>query len=760
MQGILFLPRRTEAKYVMRRQLFATSIAVALAMVVSFPEVGASTGSLDSSFGTGGKVKTDFGFGVGERATGVAIQSDGRIVAAGPVRNADLSVVVGIARYNANGAADSSFGSAGLVRSNLPIGDRTVDVAIQSDGRLVIAGFADNGFLVARFNASGSIDNTFGNGGSVITSFGGVFDGARALALQADGKIVVAGFHGDVDTEPVDFALVRYNSDGSLDPTFGSGGKVTTDFGTLDDEAYAIAIQPDGKIVAAGISNCDFAFARYNQNGSLDLSFGNNGKAVVDFFGACDFALGVALQPDGRIIASGRAAVNGSITQLAALVRLNSNGTLDTSFGSGGKVATAVNSNDVQFFADVAVQANGRIVACGGADMNAARGMMNLAAVVARYNADGSLDASFGTGGSFVTSFGTQAQQDSFNTVAIQSDGNIIAAGEGGDFSNDDFVLTRIIGDPDGGAAADVSVSQTDSPDPIVTGTNLTYTITVSNAGPVAATDVVVSDTLPANTSFVSCSATGAGVCGGSGNSRSVSFASIAPNTSETVTLVATVSCSVANATSISNTVSASTTVFDPNPANNSSTITTLASNPSPSITCPGNLTAIADNGGTAVVTYADPLVSDNCSGANFSCSPPSGSTLPVGATAVTCVATDSGGATASCSFVISVVQALLDNCIQDDVTGDVLRFSSRTGDYEFTSCRTRELLAGRCVISIGPCKIELRSTPIAGKSDRAIYARLDSCTRAGTATITIPFPGITYSLIDSNTTNNRCACH
>jgi uncharacterized delta-60 repeat protein len=225
--------------------LLGASAAIVASLAVS---ALAAAGSLDTSFGVGGKATTDFG-GTDE-ADGVAVQPDGRIVAAG------------------------------------------------------IAGFYEGGnFALARYDRDGSLDTSFG-GGKVTTDFGSASDFAFDVAIQPNGSIVAGGAVG-YSTAGADFALARYERDGSIDPSFGVGGKVTTDFGSFD-YAFAPAIQPDGRIVAAGAGSEDFAVARYNRDGSLDTSFGIGGKVTTDFGSADDFAFDVAVQPDGSIVAAGR----------------------------------------------------------------------------------------------------------------------------------------------------------------------------------------------------------------------------------------------------------------------------------------------------------------------------------------------------------------------------------------------------------------------------------------------------------------------
>ena len=282
--------------------------------------VYAAAGNLDPAFGNGGKVFTHIGFG--DRVTSLAFQPDGKIIAAGASGNRGIFFAsdFAIVRYNADGSLDTSFGAGGKVTTDFfDYEDYINAVALQTDGKIVVAGRARDGALayfgLARYNRDGSLDSTFGSGGKVVTSFFGHGDDPHALAIQPDGKLVVAGtafsassITGD-DVPNANFGLARYNSDGSLDPTFGSVGKVSTDLGN-DSGITAIAIQPDGKIVAGGNTssrdtNTDFALARYNEDGTLDSSFGSSGIVVTDFAGLPDFVDGLALQPDGKIVLAG-----------------------------------------------------------------------------------------------------------------------------------------------------------------------------------------------------------------------------------------------------------------------------------------------------------------------------------------------------------------------------------------------------------------------------------------------------------------------
>jgi uncharacterized delta-60 repeat protein len=231
----------------------------------------------------------------------------------------------------APGILDSAFGTGGKVTTDFggPY-DWANALVVQPDGKLVAAGASGDNFALARYNANGTLDSAFGAGGKVTTDFGG-FDEANALVVQPDGKLVAAGASSAAGT--YDFALVRYNANGSLDSTFGAGGRVITDFFSRpDDVATALVVQPDGKLVAAGYSladaGYDFALARYNPNGTLDSAFGAGGQAITDFGGPDDAATALVLQSDGKLVAAGYTQAAGGYD--FALARYQGDGTAAT----------------------------------------------------------------------------------------------------------------------------------------------------------------------------------------------------------------------------------------------------------------------------------------------------------------------------------------------------------------------------------------------------------------------------------------------
>ncbi|HSK72137.1 MAG TPA: FG-GAP-like repeat-containing protein, partial [Pyrinomonadaceae bacterium] len=400
----------------------------------------AAPGDLDPTFGNGGKVVTSIGGNI-DIANAVAIQSDGKIIAAGYSYNAAENADFALVRYNRDGSLDASFGNGGKVVT--PIGGSTDianAIAVQTDGKIVAAGSSSQGatnFALARYNRDGSLDTTFGTGGIVTTLIGSTST-ARAIALQADGKIVVAGVSSNGTN--ADFALARYNRDGSLDTTFGTDGKITPPIGDGSEAANAVVIQTDGKIIAAGETsngtNNDFALVRYNTNGSLDASFGTGGKVVTAVENNDDVIYSLVIQPDEKIIAAGRSN-NGEIN-IFAVARYNINGSLDATFGNGGKVTTIVGGASGANAA--ALAPNGKIVTAGDS-----YNLKDNEFALARYNANGTLDASFGEGGKVITTI--SSGDDIAKAVAVQPDGKIVAAGwssNGGVFS---FALIRYNGD-------------------------------------------------------------------------------------------------------------------------------------------------------------------------------------------------------------------------------------------------------------------------------------------------------------------------
>jgi len=408
-----------------------------------------SPGDLDSTFGTNGIVTTAIGSG-NDVASSVTIQQDGKIIVAGRSYNMGSNSDFALARYNANGLLDYTFSSDGIVTTNFDSNnfgssdDYGYSVAIQQDGKIIVAGQSNIGpnldFALVRYNANGSLDYTFSFDGIVTTDIGSGNDEGFSVAIQQDGKIIVVGWAYNYFSSNYDFALARYKLDGSLDNTFSSDGKVTTAIGSGNDVASSVAIQPDGKIIVAGKSynglNWDFALARYNADGSLDSTFSFDGKVTTAIGSGNDECSSVTIQPDGKIIVAGKS-YNGSNRDFA-LARYNADGSLDSTFSSDGIVTTDIGSVSDEG-SSVTIQQDGKIIVAG-LSYNGS----NWDFALARYNADGSLDNTFSSDGKVTTAIGSG--NDEGTSVAIQQDGKIIVAGLSYNGSNSDFALARYIG--------------------------------------------------------------------------------------------------------------------------------------------------------------------------------------------------------------------------------------------------------------------------------------------------------------------------
>jgi uncharacterized delta-60 repeat protein len=391
-----------------------------------------STGELDPSFDEDGILTTDFG--IWDQAEDVALQPDGKVVAAGTTYN-DERECFALARYQPDGSLDETFGSGGKVITDFGVFAYGFAVALQTDGKILVAGYIldyrnpddpEEDIALTRYTPEGSLDTSFGVGGMVTTDFYSGFDEAYDLLLLPDGKILLAGSADNGTT--YDFVLVRYSPDGSLDTGFDGDGMLTTDFDGYWDVARAVARQPDGKLVVVGevtgenltcINSC-LALARYNPDGSLDMSLDGDGMLVMEemYYPAHD----IALQPDGKIVL---AYVSYNPNADLALARFNSDGSLDTGFGEAGMVITDWGGQEIP--SAVVLQPDGNILVAGEVTMYG----HGYSFILARYNPDGSLDTDFGYDGQVLTDI---YYQEYARALALQPDGKIVLAGYSGDF--------------------------------------------------------------------------------------------------------------------------------------------------------------------------------------------------------------------------------------------------------------------------------------------------------------------------------------
>ena len=392
-----------------------TVIAALVAAGVLAAALSAARGDLDPTFGSGGKVTTDFGGN--EIGWSVAVQPDGKAVVAGDRFDPGPSDDFVLARYTANGALDSSFDADGKVTTDFNNHfSGAFAVALQADQKIVAVGygFAPTGpqdFALARYNADGSLDQSFGAGGKVLTTFQpNSIDGAGAVALQPDGKIIAGGRTRSAPTP--DFALARYLPNGALDASFDGDGLVVTSVSPESDQVFDLAVQADGKIVAAGTTfhagGSDIVLARYNADGSLDSSFDGDGIAVLT---ASGFVGDLDLQRDGKLV----------VADLVGLVRFNADGSLDRGFGAGGRARIADSDASAR---SVEIQPDGKPLAIGTVFTGPRTGDF----IVARLMPNGSPDRSYGRAGSVVTGF-AEGSEDQALDGELRPDGKLVVSG-------------------------------------------------------------------------------------------------------------------------------------------------------------------------------------------------------------------------------------------------------------------------------------------------------------------------------------------
>jgi uncharacterized delta-60 repeat protein len=420
----------------MKSTLVLSAVFVLFNSITAFSQAG----TLDPSFaGLGYKYTA---FSGKDEAYDLAIQTDGKIVTVGRSVNTSNLSDVAIARFLPNGALDNTFGNAGkVIITDTRVDQHVESVAIQPNGKIVATGRYKSlstvqgsniyYFMTIRLNSNGTLDNTFNGTGKILTTFNLSNCFAHSIALQTDGKIVVGG--QNYNGAYYDFALARYNSNGTLDNTFGISGKKTFSVSTKDDYCNEIAIQPNGRIVAAGITAKAaggyraVAVVRFLSTGSPDNSFGSNGIVITE---ANDDAggLSVALQTDNKIVVSGHSMNDNDLQGYFVVARYNADGSADVTFNGGSAVLTPVQYYDRG--ESVAIQNDGRIVVAG---MVENYNGFEFNSCVLRYLPNGSLDNSFGSAGTgiVIKNFGGTelSAQDWLNGVALQNDGKIVTAG-------------------------------------------------------------------------------------------------------------------------------------------------------------------------------------------------------------------------------------------------------------------------------------------------------------------------------------------
>lgn len=416
-----------------------------LALIISSmmtPALAISPGDLDTNFNAVGVALTQVG--TSSRGSDVLIQPDGKIIVVGTgyvAANFDFALV----RYNPNGTLDTSFGVGGVVSAGIGSGsDTCYAAALRPDGKIICAGQRGDDLSIGliRFNANGSIDTSFGSFGRYSIAIAARESYATDIAIQPDGKILLSAhvdnFNGDFRT-----GLVRLLPDGGLDTGFADGGIASQSIGIGTATTAAVALQPDGRIVVGGqyrstVNSRDFLLLRYLSNGTLDTGFDGDGIVITPFdsgVSSGDRVADIAVQADGRIVAVGN--TNSATFTDLAVARYLANGALDSTFDGDGRAV--VNGGTLSEIYAVVVQADGKIVTGGSYFSNPGNNQF-----LVRHNVDGSLDASFGTGGVRTLSI---TGNEYTTAMAIQADGKLVAAGTSAT-GGDRFIVTRFHTEP------------------------------------------------------------------------------------------------------------------------------------------------------------------------------------------------------------------------------------------------------------------------------------------------------------------------
>jgi uncharacterized delta-60 repeat protein len=403
-------------------------------------------GTLDSDFDADGIVTTSFGDNYAI-ACGVAIQDDHKIVVSGALNN-NVDYDVELVRYNTDGTLDNSFGINGKVTA--PVGsldDYGMCIALLDNMKILVGGFYSSPaylhIFLLKFNSDGSPDTTFGNKGTDTLLTGMSDDIANAIAIQPDGKILLSGYSSNGSDN--DFLLVRFNPDGSPDSTFGTDGKVITNVGGSNDVSYSIGLQTDGKILLGGTAYNgmydDMAVVRYNTDGSVDSTFNVDGKVFTSIKTSGSSGHSLAVQSDGKIVIAGD--YNDNAFHNMAVARYNTNGTLDHTFNQDGKSTITIEGESINYCTGMTVEQDGKIVVTGVSQMTNGS---DYDICLVRFNSDGSVDSSFGTHGSVIKDINNHSD-DTPTAVIMQPDGRIVVLGYsgGGNFVADNLVVLRYL---------------------------------------------------------------------------------------------------------------------------------------------------------------------------------------------------------------------------------------------------------------------------------------------------------------------------
>lgn len=419
--------------------------------IINVTSYAQTAGTLDSTFNGTGKYTFDFGFQ--DNLNDVKIQPDQKIVCTGVALNTGFMGELKVIRLNPDGTPDNTFATNGIFTYLVTSETYGVESFIRNDGKIVVAGLAATtfgyyDFLLVRLNSDGSLDSTFGTNGSAVANISSRDDLTQAMTVQSDGKILISGTITDSINYYNNPSIIRFTENGTIDSTFGINGITMIPALDIDNEATSIAIQSDGKIVMAGhyskvftgAMDFDVLVVRVDTNGVPDATFGNNGVVKTSINGGIDDSFGIALDSAQNIFVGGFTTLPFTLTLDMVLLKYDNAGVLDPGFGNAGIVTFNNADEDVAY--DLKIQADNKIVLGGGSGL----GFFGPRAIaVWRYLPNGTPDNSFGTNG-FVTTYIGPGFQD-INTMALQADGKIVGAGKFYNTTQNDIFVLRYLND-------------------------------------------------------------------------------------------------------------------------------------------------------------------------------------------------------------------------------------------------------------------------------------------------------------------------
>lgn len=417
-------------------------ILLLLVVLASKTVIGQAAGTLDTSFGTNGKLLFNYSSNYECHANGVAVQSDGKIIVVGYTSTAATQADYAVTRLHPDGTFDATFGVGGKINLNLLNTDIAEKVIIDNDGKIYVGGtsggtsiYSGDNFTVVRLNSNGSIDTTYGNNGKAVVSFSGNYNFFNNMTLQSDGKLLVCG-KNTVDTTGnySDFAVARFNADGTLDFDFSNDGKLTLNIRN-EDVATALMVEASGNIIVAGTGSSQACFARYFSDGTLDTSFGTAGKINVSIANLSTTIYDAKMQSDGKIVVTGYSFDNNNGGYNSLIARFEANGTLDTTYGTNGYTIKDIDTASEDQNIALLLQPDGKAITCGRVYTGGTYYFSVL-----RFTTTGVFDTTFSNDGILLTSFGT-----SWNFgmgLSLQPDGKLVVVGYYDD-TVDDIAIAR-----------------------------------------------------------------------------------------------------------------------------------------------------------------------------------------------------------------------------------------------------------------------------------------------------------------------------